>query len=164
MNARLFCFRFLFVLAGMVISFSGSAQLYDRMSWSRDGNKFYISEEGAIVEFSLEDRSRQILVSPQRLIPAGNKNGLDIKNFFFSYDFKKVLIYTNAKKVWRYETRGDYWVYNFADSSLTQLGKSFPASSLMFAKFSPDGNKAAYVSGHNIYAEDLHTHLTEALT
>ena len=25
----------------------------------------------------------------------------------------------------------------------------------MFAKISPDGKKAAYVSGHNIYVEDL---------
>ena len=38
-----------------------------------------------------------------------------------------------------------------------QLGKSLPASSLMFAKFSPDGSKAAYVSGHNIYVEDLNS-------
>ena len=30
-----------------------------------------------------------------------------------------------------------------------------PTASLMFAKFSPDGKKVAYVSKHNIYIEDL---------
>ena len=105
-----------------------------------------------------------MLVSPQQLTPAGKTQSLEIKSFSFSADFKKILIYTNSKKVWRYETRGDYWVYNLSDSSLKQLGKSLPASSLMFAKFSPDGSKAAYVSGHNIYVEDLASHTIKALT
>ena len=34
-------------------------------------------------------------------------------------------------------------------------GKRRPASSLMFAKISPDGKKAAYVSEYNLYVEDL---------
>ena len=142
---------------GILSHFSSSAQLYDRMTWSTDGNSFYVSEEGAILEFNLADRSQHMLVSSQRLTLPADRKPLEIRNFFFSDDFKKVLIYTNAKKVWRYETRGDYWVYNFSDSSLRQLGKTLPASSLMFAKFSPDGSKAAYVSGHNIYVEDLNS-------
>jgi len=38
---------------------------------------------------------------------------------------------------------------------LQQLGATLPASSLMFAKFSPDGAHVAYVSGHNIYVEEV---------
>ncbi len=82
------------------------------------------NEDGAIIKYTVKDLSRDILVPAQLLIPAGRTKALDIKNFFFSNDFKKVLIYTNAKKVWRYETRGDYWIYNFSDSSLeTSWGK-----------------------------------------
>ena len=164
MNLRLFPLKLLIGLLAVLLSLQGSAQLYDRMTWSRDGNSFYVSEEGAILEFNLTERGQHILVRPQRLIPTGRKEALEIKNFFFSDDFKKILIYTNSKKVWRYETRGDYWVYNLSDSSLQQLGKSLPASSLMFAKFSPDGKKAAYVSGHNIYVEDLASKQIKALT
>ncbi|XHR94717.1 DPP IV N-terminal domain-containing protein [Mucilaginibacter sp. UC70_90] len=36
---------------------------------------------------------------------------------------KKVLINTNTKKVWRYDTRGDYWVYDSNTKKLWQLGK-----------------------------------------
>ncbi|MBC8082676.1 MAG: DPP IV N-terminal domain-containing protein, partial [Hymenobacter sp.] len=39
--------------------------------------------------------------------------------------------------------------------TLKQLGQGRPASSLMFAKFSPDGARVAYVSEHNLYVEDL---------
>ena len=66
-------------------------------------------------------------------------NALKVRNFFFSDDGKKILIYTNSKKVWRYDTRGDYWVLNTTDNSLKQIGKTLPPSSLMYAKFSPDG-------------------------
>jgi dipeptidyl-peptidase-4 len=44
------------------------------------------------------------------------------------------------------------------------LGKTLPASSLMFAKFSPDGNSVAYVSGNNIYVEEPGTSQIKALT
>ena len=164
MTQRLLYFKIIFCLLGAMISLSGSAQLYDRLTWSKDGIRFYLRDEGAIIEFSLTDRNQNILVTPKQLIPAGKKQALAIKNFFFSADFKKVLIYTNAKQVWRYETRGDYWLYNISDSSLMQLGKTLPPSSLMFAKFSPDGSRAAYVSGHNIYVEDLSSHVITALT
>ena len=30
-----------------------------------------------------------------------------------------------------------------------------PESSMMFAKFSPDGTRVAYVSNNNIYVEDI---------
>ena len=30
----------------------------------------------------------------------------------------KILLFTNAKKVWRYKTRGDYFVYDFKTNTL----------------------------------------------
>ncbi|MDP4214450.1 MAG: S9 family peptidase [Bacteroidota bacterium] len=164
MSHRLLYLKIISCLLGFVTSLSASAQLWDGLNWSKDGNRFYVSDQGAIIEYNLENRTQQVLVSSKKLIPAGKTESLEIKYFFFSSDDKKVLLFTNTKKVWRYETRGDYWVYNISDSTLQQLGKSLPVSSLMFAKFSPDGTKAAYVSGHNIYVEDLNSHLIKPLT
>ncbi len=161
---RFHLFRSLFCLFLVATALSSSAQLYDKMTWSTDGNSFYENEDGSIIKYTVKDLSRDILLPAQLLIPAGRTKALDIKNFFFSNDFKKILIYTNAKKVWRYETRGDYWIFNFSDSSLKQLGKGLPSSSLMFAKISPDGNRAAYVSEHNLFVEDLSTHIIKPLT
>src|SRR5690606_34976388 len=84
--------------------------------------------------------------------------------YSFSPDYQRVLIFTNTARVWRYNTRGDYWVYDANHKKLWQLGKGLPSQSLMFAKISPDGSKAAYVSGHNIYMEDLATQKVTALT
>ena len=63
------------------------------------------------------------------------------------------LQFTNTRKVWRLHTRGDYYLIDAKTGEKRQLGKNFPESSLMFAKFSPDGTRVAYVSGNNIYME-----------
>jgi dipeptidyl-peptidase-4 len=89
---------------------------------------------------------------------------LQVSYYSFSEDQKKVLIFTNTKRVWRLNTKGDYWVLDRNTGSLKQLGKSLPVSSLMFAKFSPDGKSVAYVSGNNIYSEDLASSGIKALT
>ena len=63
------------------------------------------------------------------------------------------LQFTNTRKVWRLHTRGDYYLIDAKTGEKRQLGKDFPEASLMFAKFSPDGTRVAYVSGNNIYME-----------
>src|SRR5690606_8408691 len=45
-----------------------------------------------------------------------------------------------------------------------QIGKSFPSSSLMFAKFSDDNKFVAYVQGFNIYKENFTNGETTQLT
>ena len=79
-------------------------------------------------------------------------------------DNSKLLVFTNTRKVWRQNSRGDYWVLNLANSKLTQLGKGLEEATLMFAKFSPDGGRVAYVSKLNIYAEDIATGVITKLT
>ncbi len=96
------------------------------------------------------------------MIPAGSSTALEVQSFQVSPDGKSLLLFTNTRKVWRDNTRGDYWIFDKNTKKLTQLGKNLPESSLMFAKFSPDGKKVAYVSKHNIYIEDLsNNHLTK---
>ncbi len=61
-------------------------------------------------------------------------------------------------------TKGDYRILDLNTGKLDQLGRERPSSSLMFAKISPDGKYAAYVSGNNIYMEDLSTQEVKPLT
>ena len=44
-----------------------------------------------------------------------------------------------------YNTRGDYWVLDRTTKKLEKLGGDGAASTLMFAKFSPDGTRVGYV-------------------
>ncbi len=96
---------------------------------------------------------RSILIEPSELTPTGMARPIAMEDYRWSNDEKKVLIFNNSQRVWRTNTKGDYWVLDLESKNLHQLGKTLPASSLMFAKFSPDGSSVAYVSDHNLYIE-----------
>src|SRR5207248_3062334 len=90
-----------------------------------------------------------------QLIPRGATESLDIDDYDWSSDASKLLIFTNTQRVWRQNTRGDYWVLDRAGRTLKKLGGDAPASSLMYAKFSPTGDRVAYVRQGDLYVERL---------
>ena len=139
--------------------------------WSDDGKEYlYLKEsEGEqkgkdIRSFNILTNKESILVKAELLIPPDNDSPLTIEGYAFSKDGAYLLIYTNSKRVWRRNTRGDYWVLDRGSGELRKIGGDARASSLQFAKFSPNSKKVAYVMNRNIYVEDLLDHSIEALT
>lgn len=141
------------------------AQVGPGTQWTKDGYGYMSTKNDEIVQLDARDPSKSVtLISKAQLTPVGQSAPLKVRRFAFSDNGRQVLLNTNTKKVWRYDTRGDYWVYNLDGNKLTQLGKGRPESSLMFAKFSPDGSKVAYVSEHNLYVENLADNTITPLT
>ena len=149
-----------------------TSQWLGRIRWLADGSGYTAVEKSAttkadkdgkeqsigkeIVFYDPNTLVRTVLISAQQLTPEGKEKPLAIDNYLWSDDRSQVLIYTNSKKVWRSNSRGDYWVLNLNTNQLQRLGgENVKASSLMFAKFSPDGSKVAYVFEDNIYVEAL---------
>src|SRR5262249_45705980 len=89
---------------------------------------------------------------------------LDIDDYAWSPDGKQLLVFTNTKKVWRQNTRGDYYVLDVASGAQKKLGGGAPEASLMFATFSPDGTRVAYVRQNNLYVEQIATGTITPLT
>ena len=145
----------------IALGFSTTA-MAQSVNWAKDGNSYYQNISGEIVKITLPKGDRSTVIGMDLLSSSG-KN-IRVRSFQLSDDGTKALIYTNSKRVWRYDTRGDYWVADMNTRKVTQIGKDKPASSLMFAKFSPDASKVAYVSGHNIYVEDISSGNVKALT
>lgn len=130
--------------------------------WRPDGASYTTVEASAsprgasdFVRNDAATGAREVLVAGTRLVPAGQASALSVDDYAWSPDGWRLLIFTNTKKVWRDNTRGDYWVLGLEDGTLVKLGGSAPESSLMFAKFSPDGTHVAYVRQNNIYVERL---------
>ena len=133
----------------------------DPLQWIDGGNAYTALERSAsaaggrdIVRYETETGKRSVLVSSERLKPAGSTVPLTIERYEWSPGNTHLLIFTNSRRVWRRNTRGDYWTLNLRDGVLRRLGGDAPPSSLMFAKFSPDGSRVAYVRGNNLYVED----------
>ncbi|WP_162415817.1 S9 family peptidase [Cyclobacterium roseum] len=129
--------------------------------WMKDSESYSSIEKNPsldghdIVRYEAVSGDRSVLISAEELIPAGATEPLEVADYQWSEDNSKVLLFTNTRKVWRYHTRGDYWVLDRDQKQLTQLGVGLSSSSLMFAKFSPDASKIAYVSEHNLFVESL---------
>jgi dipeptidyl-peptidase-4 len=104
------------------------------------------------------------LVSHQQLKPVKTAKALQVDDYHWSADAERLLIYTESRRVWRTNSRGDYWVLQRSSGTLKKLGGDAPESSLSFAKFSPDGSRVAYVRANNLYVEDLTSGVVRALT
>jgi dipeptidyl-peptidase 4 len=98
---------------------------------------------------------KRVLVSAAELIPPRESAPLAVEDYAFSPDRSRLLVFTNSKRVWRTNSRGDYWVLDRAARELHKLGGNAAPSSLMHAKFAPGGSQVAYVRENNIYVEDL---------
>jgi dipeptidyl-peptidase-4 len=108
-----------------------------------------------IVLYSPKSGKRTVLVKAELLKISGTKKSMEIENYSWSPKGNKLLIFTNTQRVWRQNTRGDYWLLNLVSKELWKLGGKAKPSTLMFAKFSPDGLRVAYVCGNNIFVQEI---------
>jgi len=130
--------------------------------WMEEGNAYTTVEASAavaeaqdIVRYDTATGARSVLVSASSLVPAPGAKPLEIDGYEWSNDGARLLVFTNTKKVWRQNTRGDYWVLDVKEGRLRKLGAAWPESTLMFAKLSPDGQRAAYVHENDLWAEEI---------
>ena len=65
----------------------------------------------------------RVLVSAAELIPPKESSPLSIEDYAFSRDRSRLLVFTNTKRVWRANTRGDYWVLDRAGPRAAQAGR-----------------------------------------
>ena len=117
-----------------------------------------------LVRNDLASGAKEVVVPVSAFIPPGTEKPLEVEAFEFSADETRLLIFTNSKRVWRRNTRGDYWVLDVATRELKKLGGEAGPSMLMFAKFSPDGTRVAYVCANNLFVQDLSDMRITALT
>jgi len=154
-----------FVAGDFAVKSFGPAQ------WLDTGTSYTVLEPSGkageardIVRCDTATGTRDVLVPASLLTPPGSDKPLTIEGYDGSADMGRVLIFTNSRRVWRGKTRGDYWVLDRKSGTLRKLGAGGPPSFLMFAKFSPDGSKVAYVRFNNIFVEDIETGIATRLT
>ncbi len=132
--------------------------------WEPDGSGYYAEAAAAdsaggqnIIRINTRTGDTTIVVPASELIPPGSKKPLDFDEFEFSASRNLMLFYTNSQRVWRQNTRGDYWILNRTTRKMHKVYPDADPSSLMFAKLSPDEKTVAFVYRHDLYTEDLAT-------
>lgn len=131
------------------------------IQWIENGEAYVIKEKSGnmggfeLIKYKSLDQKREVFV-PSPVLTFSDKP-LKIESFSLSEDGSKVLIFNNSSKVWRSNTKGDFYVYDLNSKKLTQLGKNLSPSSLMFAKFSPNNEYVSYVHDFNLFLENFRT-------
>eukprot|EP01052_Picozoa_sp_SAG31_P050229 SAG31_NODE_11369_length_1038_cov_0.828541_2_plen_194_part_01 len=123
--------------------------------------------EREIVQYNASTGERSVLVGLEALTPPGASSPLDIQDYSWSDDGTKLLVFTNSHKVWRQNTRGDYYVVDLSGwgAPIKMVGGDADAQCLMYCKFAPgSGDKVGYVYHNNVFTQDLRTMAITQLT
>ncbi len=76
--------------------------------------------------------------------------------YFSSYQLSpvkdKIILAVNPERIYRYSSRADYYIFDRNNQTFEKLTNG---SKQMYATFSPDGEKIAYVQDNNLFYKDL---------
>ncbi len=137
---------------------------YGPARWLADGSGYTTLEASPdfekakdIIRYDPSTGDRVVLVPAAALVPGEGEDPLEIDDYQWSEDGTQLLVFTNSEKVWRRNTRGDYWVLHLKQGTFRKLGGDTAESTMMFAKFSPDGSRVAWVNfdDKDLYVQDL---------
>src|SRR4029077_10758495 len=77
--------------------------------WEPRGASYVTVDRSSLVRHDVSTGRSEVLVPAAELVPENSSAPLPIESYEASADFSRVLIYTNSRRVWRQNTRGDYW-------------------------------------------------------
>ncbi|HUL49061.1 MAG TPA: S9 family peptidase [Gemmatimonadales bacterium] len=126
--------------------------------WAKDGGSYTLLEDDArehtdLYRVDAATGTRTLLVRGADLVPSGAQEPIDIESYQFSPDGARLLIFTNSARVWRQNTKGTYYVWDFGSKRLLPISRK--SGYQMFAKFSPAGDRVAFVRNNNIFSTEL---------
>lgn len=107
-----------------------------------DGEHYTILEKDGIVKYSYKTGKKIETILEAK-----------IQDYTFSHDESKVLVLNEQQPIYRHSFLGKYHVVNLSkNGKITALNNG---NWIQEPKFSPDGRFVAFISGNNLYYQDL---------
>ena len=126
------------------------------INWMNDG-AFYSSMERNeksvnIIKNSIKTGEKvSTIVNGESLIPANQKVPIDFDGYEFNSDESKILFTTETEGIYRRSSKSVYYLYDVKSNKIQPLS----GGKQMFATYSPDANKVAFVKENNLYFKNL---------
>ena len=133
-------------------------------TWMEDGRSYSALTEKGLVRVDAATLAETVIVPQAAFIPDGADAPLRVEDYTWSDDKSKLVVYTNSRRVWRRNTRGDYWLLDVASGTVRQLGKGLEPARMMYGKLSPAGYRFADVYSNNLSVENVATGERRQLT
>ena len=94
-------------LAGIFGAGAPRMKSFGPAAWIDNGAAYTTLESGEIARYATATGAREVMVSAKQLTPAGLTKPLTVAGYSWTADQKRLLVFTNTRKVWRLHTRGD---------------------------------------------------------
>ncbi|MFC0184570.1 S9 family peptidase [Pseudarcicella hirudinis] len=131
------------------------------VNWMKDGAFYTALHDGKIIKYQVTDGTVvETLFDETRFTDNAGKT-LSIEDYSLSADEQKILLSTGGEQIYRRSSREENYVYDLKTKKLQQLSKG---GKQMFATFSPDGSKIAFVRKNDLFMVDLATMTESAIT
>ena len=137
------------------------SQSVQNINWMKDGAFYSASENGKIVKHQVTDGAAVETLFDQATGVENLGKKLDMEDYSMSSDEQKILISAEGEPIYRRSSREENYVYDLKTKKIAQLSKG---GKQMFATFSPDGSKVAFVRLNNLYMVDLATMTEKQIT
>jgi dipeptidyl-peptidase 4 len=127
------------------------------INWMQNGQFYTSINNNKIIQYNISTGlPTDTLVDGNALKPT-----LQIDDYSFSADEKKILLLTNTEQIYRWSFKADYFVYDIPSKTCKALSTNGKQS---YATFSPDGNKIAFVRNNNLFYADRNSNEEVAVT
>lgn len=141
-----------------------SAQTVEQPNSMKDGEHFTALEmsgnELVLLKFDYKTGKVTDTLLKQRDLKT-ESGLLNIEDYQFSPDESKIMISSETEQIYRHSTKSRNFIYDRKSKKLTPLAGN---TKQMYATFSPDGNKVAYVRDNNLFITDLSSMKETAIT
>lgn len=131
------------------------------VNWMKAGGYYTSLESGKVIRYSIvSGQAAETLFDEQQAFTDAGKT-IQIQDYQLSADERKLLITTADEPIYRRSSRADFYVYDLDTKKLKRLSEK---GKQMYATFSPDGRKIAFVRDNNLFVTDLGTQTETQLT
>ncbi len=137
------------------------SQSVQNINWMKDGAFYTASENGKIVKHQVTDGAAVETLFDQAVGVENLGKKLEMEDYALSSDEQKILISAEGEPIYRRSSKEENYVYDLKTKKIAQLSKG---GKQMFATFSPDGSKVAFVRLNNLYMVDLATMTEKQIT
>ena len=139
-----------------------SARSVPGFNWMKDGRFYSSLSKGDLVQNDVTTgQPVQTLVAAQDLKLPGQTQPLQVDGYSFNADETSILFSTDTEAIYRRSSKSFFFVYDRASKKLTPLSAG---GKQLYATFSPDGKRVAFVRDNNLYVTDLATMQETAVT
>jgi dipeptidyl-peptidase 4 len=123
------------------------------LSPMKDGNTYSRQESDSINVYSFESGDYiKTLAIGKEMVPEGDTTPIELSDYTFSQDEKKLLIATETEYIYRYSSVSEYYIWDIEGKKLSRLSLG---GKQRLATFSPDASKVAFVRDNNLIVTDL---------